>query len=596
MIQLITDMANSNIGSLCIFLNNKKNIEYLNYLNSVVTFDLSISEKVYYFVNNIKEELLCECGKRRAFIGFKKGHRLSCGDKLCYINIRKKTCIEKYGVDNPKKSKLIINKERENILNRWGGKHYMYDSLVRNKLNTSMMDNFGVKWAQQSISISNKSKETFNNNPNKDDIIKRRIIKILNKTDIEKKLILEKKLKTIIENWGSTENLYKHISNIVKEKSIINFGVDHHLSHPDIIDKRVSSYYSTITNRIKSILPDNIIYINRKINDNNTDNIIKLECLICNNKFDINRQYLVNRISIKNDICLHCNPVLSGKSNMELELLDFIKSIYNGIILTNTKSIINKELDIYLPELGIAFEFNGLYWHSDKYKDKNYHIDKTNDCSHIGIQLIHVWEDDWIYKKEQVKSILINKLNLSNRIFARKCEIKIVDNVQVRYFLNENHIQGFVGSKVKIGLFYNNELVSLMTFGSLRKSLGQINKEGSYELLRFCNKLGYSVVGGASKLFRYFLNNFNVKEVISYSDSSRSNGELYKKLGFEFSHQSIPNYYYIIDGVRKHRFNYRKDKLVKSGADIDKTESQIMFDKGYNRIFDCGSKKWIYKN
>jgi hypothetical protein len=296
------------------------------------------------------------------------------------------------------------------------------------------------------------------------------------------------------------------------------------------------------------------------------------------------------------DICLHCNPVLSGKSNMELELLGFIKLNYKGEIKTNIKSIINKELDIYLPELGLAFEFNGLYWHSEEYKDKNYHISKTNECSVINIQLIHIWEDDWTYRKDIVKSIIINKLVKSERIFARKCKVKIVNNLEVRNFLDENHIQGFVGSRVKIGLYYNEELISLMTFGLLRKSLGQINKDGSYELIRFCNKKGYSVVGGASKLFKYFLNNFIVDEIISYSDSSRSNGNLYEKLGFEFSHQSAPNYYYIIDGVRKHRFNYRKDKLVKSGADINKTELQIMTDFGYIRIFDCGSKKWIYKN
>lgn len=594
--EVIIDMANKNIGSLCLFLKNKKNKDYLDYLNSVVNFDLNTSEKVYYFVNNISEILLCECGERRIYIGFKNGYRSTCGDKLCFVNARKKTCIEKYGVDNPKKSKIIIDKEKENILNKWGGKHYMFDKNVRIKLNTTMFDNWGVEWAQESTLISNKSKETFDNNPNKNEIIKKRANKILNKTKIEKKLILEKKLDTINDKWGSSENLYKHISNKIREKSIINFGTEHHLSHVDVIKKRVDSYHNTITNKIKSMLSDRIIYINRDLNVNNTDNIIKLKCLNCNNIFDINRQYLVNRFNINSDLCLYCNPVLSGKSNMELELLDFIKLNYKGDIKNNIKSIINKELDIFLPELNLAFEFNGLYWHSNKYKDKNYHISKTNECSNINIQLIHIWEDDWIYKKDIVKSMILNKLNISNRIFARKCEIKTVSNLEVRSFLNENHIQGFVGSRIKIGLFYNDELVSIMTFGSLRKSLGQNNKDGIYELLRFCNKSGLSVVGGASKLFMYFLNNFNVNEIISYSDSSRSNGNLYKKLGFEFSHQSVPNYYYIIDGIRKHRFNFRKDKLVKSGADINKTEIQIMTDFGYNRIFDCGSKKWIYKN
>jgi hypothetical protein len=254
------------------------------------------------------------------------------------------------------------------------------------------------------------------------------------------------------------------------------------------------------------------------------------------------------------------------------------------------------EIDVYIPELKLGFEFNGLYWHSEIYKEKNYHLDKTKLCNDQGISLFHIWEDDWLYKQDIVKSMILNKLGKTlNKIFARKCIIKIVDdNKLVKDFLETNHIQGFVGSKIKIGLFYNDELVSLMTFGNLRKSLGQKSQEGSYELLRFCNKLNTTVVGGASKLFKYFLNNYDVKQVTSYSDLSRSNGNMYKQLGFTLQHNSDPNYYYIIDGIRKHRFNFRKDKLVKEGADPLKTEIQIMNEKGFYRIFDCGMQKWNF--
>jgi hypothetical protein len=133
-----------------------------------------------------------------------------------------------------------------------------------------------------------------------------------------------------------------------------------------------------------------------------------------------------------------------------------------------------------------------------------------------------------------------------------------------------------------------------MTFGNLRRSLGQKSKGDHWELLRFCNKLNTQVIGGASKLFRYFLNNFVVGQIISFCDYSRSTGELYKKIGFNFSHLSQPNYYYVIDGIRKHRFNFRKDKLVKSGADSNLSESKIMSNLGYYRIYDCGMQKWVF--
>ena len=597
--ELINEMSNRNIGSLCLFLKNPKNIEYINHIIldiPIEIIDRNLSEKVYYFVNNISTPILCDCGKHKSFIGFKNGYRSTCGDKECYVKIRKETCLDKYGVDNPKKSKDIIEKEMINIKSKWNGEHYMLDKSIQEKFKSTMIKNWGVEWAQQSKEISEKSKETFNNNPNKEEIILNRSNIFLNKSIDEKKNIQEKKSNTIVENWGSVDNLYKHVSSKIKEKSIINFGVDHHLSHPDIIKKRIDSYYETITNKIKSKLPNNIVYIDRVPNITITDSIIKLRCLECNNDFDINRQYLVNRINSNREICILCNPILSGKSGVELELLEFIKENYDGEILNNIKSIIKGELDIYIPDLKLSFEFNGLYWHSELYKDNKYHLNKTKECEKLGVQLIHIWEDDWEYKQNIVKSIILNKIGKSERIFARKCEIKeISDNKVVREFLESNHIQGFVGSKVKLGLYYENELITLMTFGNLRKSLGQVSKEGSYELLRFCNKLNTSVIGGASKLFKHFIRNYNVSEIISYSDNSRSNGNMYEKLGFKLSHESVPNYYYIIDDIRNHRFNFRKDKLIREGFDPNKTEIQIMNERGYFRIFDCGTKKWIFK-
>ena len=161
--------------------------------------------------------------------------------------------------------------------------------------------------------------------------------------------------------------------------------------------------------------------------------------------------------------------------------------------------------------------------------------------------------------------------------------------------MEENHIQGFVGSNIKLGLFFNNELVSLMTFGNLRKSLGQVSKKGVYELLRFCNKINISVIGGASKLFKFFIKNYKVEEVISYSLNSYSDGNLYKNIGFNLENNTDINYFWCKNGIKYHRFNFRKDKLVKEGYDVTKTESEIMYERGYFKVFDCGSKKWIYK-
>jgi hypothetical protein len=133
-----------------------------------------------------------------------------------------------------------------------------------------------------------------------------------------------------------------------------------------------------------------------------------------------------------------------------------------------------------------------------------------------------------------------------------------------------------------------------MTFGSLRTPQGNSPKDDEYELLRFCNKLNYTVVGGASKLLSHFVKSNSPKKIISYSDISRSSGNMYEKLGFVKISDSDPNYYWIIDGVRKHRFGFRKDILIREGFDPNKTESEIMNERGYYRIWDCGSSRWEF--
>lgn len=296
-------------------------------------------------------------------------------------------------------------------------------------------------------------------------------------------------------------------------------------------------------------------------------------------------------------ICTICNEVNSNISGRETQLVDMIKNIYNGEIILNSRSVISPlELDIYLPELRIALEFNGLYWHSELYKENDYHKKKSDLCEFNNIQLIHIWEDDFLYKKEIVYSMLSNKLKLNtNKIFGRKCSIReINDNKLVRSFLEKNHLQGFVGSSIKVGLFYEDELVSIMTFGQKRKIMNSISKNNEYELLRFCNKLNTSVIGGASKLFNFFIKKYNPNEVLTYADRSHSNGDLYDKIGFSFLSKTLPNYHYIIGDRRKHRFQFRKDILVKEGYDKNKSESLIMSERGINKIFNAGNNKYIY--
>ena len=295
-----------------------------------------------------------------------------------------------------------------------------------------------------------------------------------------------------------------------------------------------------------------------------------------------------------------CPYCIKNISNPEMEITEFIKS-FNLSVETNNRKILTdaKEIDILIPSKNLAIEYDGLHWHNEiKKPDKNFHLNKTKECFENGIRLIHIFEDEWVYKQNIVKSRLKSILGFnSDKIYARKCSIKEVDGKTCREFLDMNHLQGGINSSVRYGLYYNNELVSVMTFGKPRKNLGRNSEENEYELLRFCNKLNTTVIGGASKLFNHFVKECNPTSVISYADRRWNTGQVYENMGFEFTHFSQPNYFYVIGQKRENRFKYRKDVLVREGFDSNKSEHEIMLERGIYRIYDCGCLcyKWLKK-
>lgn len=249
--------------------------------------------------------------------------------------------------------------------------------------------------------------------------------------------------------------------------------------------------------------------------------------------------------------------------------------------VSNTRQIIKPyELDIYLPDIKLAIEYNGSYWHSDK--NKNYHLNKTELCNEKGIQLFHIFDFDNL---DIWKSMISNKLGLNTKIYARKCIIKELEYKEVKDFLNINHLQGTCNSKINLGLFYNDELVEVMTFGKPR-----FNKNYDYELLRLCTKKYYSVIGGASKLFNYFLKNYK-GSIISYANRRFSNGNIYRQLGFTELKKTEPNYWYA-DGKNVYsRYKCQKHKLPKLLKTFKQelSEFENMTLNGYLRIYDCGN-------
>jgi hypothetical protein len=288
---------------------------------------------------------------------------------------------------------------------------------------------------------------------------------------------------------------------------------------------------------------------------------------------------------------------LRSTSSEQIELTEWLKDILGKDEVQTDFTIDNRKFDTYIKRNNLVIEYNGLYWHSDAvHDDKNYHVKKVDLLEENGIRHFAVWEDDWEDKRDIVRSMILNALNITeHKIHARKCTIREVSYNDSVSFLNNNHLQGSCPSKHRYGLYFENELVSLMTLGNNRKVLGKDKKEGEYELLRFCNKKNISVIGGASKLFKHFIKENDPDSVISYAARSHSGGNLYDALGFTFVKKTLPGFCWVKRNKRYNRSNFMKHKLVEMGHDKNKTADEIMREQGYNKLWDYGNLLYQWK-
>lgn len=293
--------------------------------------------------------------------------------------------------------------------------------------------------------------------------------------------------------------------------------------------------------------------------------------------------------------CKSC--VMNGSSAMERDLADFVRSLFidsdNEVVLNSYKVIAPKELDIYIPSKNIAIEFNGLYWHSEKGgKDKNYHFDKWKACSDLGIQLITIWEDDWRDNRSVVESMLKHKLGFSDdvSVFARKTTFsESFDSSLIAEFLDGNHIQGYKNYTRNFSLVFDGSLVAVMSF-SVRGNVAFLDRYAT----------GVRAVGGFTKLLKASVNSLlaldvGIDRVVTFADHEVSDGGLYLSNGFSAVQELRPDYKYVYDDVRQHKFLFRKSRFEKDPLlkfDSSLTESGLAELNEISRVWDCGKTKF----
>jgi len=343
------------------------------------------------------------------------------------------------------------------------------------------------------------------------------------------------------------------------------------------INKKLKGKYESLLS-LKNIKPLFTLNEYKGILENGNTLCYDFECREC--KCVLNK-HLGSWVDF--DFCDHCE----NKTNRYEDSIEYIK---------NDRKILNgKEIDFLIPSKNIGIEVNGLYYHSSKFlKDKNYHLKKTNSCKSAGIHLIHVFGDE-LLNKAALMSRLYGCLGCNKiKIGARKCEVRVVDKKAKKKFIQKYHLQGDVrASSINIGLYYKKRLVSIMTFGHKRKSLGSTHTEGSYELYRFCTMRNVSVLGGAKKMMKYFIKNFSPSEIISYADLryTREDNNIYSSLGMDLVRRAGVNYWVVKGNKRFHRFGFRKSLLSKKINNFDplKTEKQNLSDNNIHYIYDCGN-------
>lgn len=466
-------------------------------------------------------------------------------------NKQKETNLERYGVKNPLQNAEIRDKQEKTVIKLYGVKNVFSSKEIKNKIKNTNIERYGCENPNQNIEIHKKSEQT-------------NLKKYGVKNPLQSEKIKEKIKKTNLERYGF-DNPNKNIK--IKEKSIKTFRQNHYKTFLKVLELKGLEFVSSKKEYI------------------NFENELEFKCLKCNKVFKSNNT---------NPQKIYCGCLVQ-RSSYELEICGWLNSIGITNIETNKRDFSNKsnyEADIFLPDYNLAIDFHGIYWHSNLYVEDNYHKTKYNYFKDLNIPYIQIFETEWLNKKSLVKSIIQSKLGLNEKIYARKCKIKELKNNEYNDFLILNHIQGIAKAKIKVGLFYNDELVALMSFSS-----GRFRSNNEYEMIRFCNLTGTSVIGGFNKLLKYFENTYTPKELVSFVNLRYFSGGSYKD--FKLLETTKPNYFYFKNAKEglQNRIKYQKHKLkdLLDKFDSTLTEKENMLNNGYLYIHDAGNLKFSKK-
>ncbi len=510
----------------------------------------------------------------------------------------KQTNLTKYGVENPSQAVEVKEKRKQTLISRYGVDNPMKHQPYTDALRQTNLDKYGHPYATQSDIVKEKMKQTN-----------------LSRYGVPCKLQLEETKKQIKQtNLSKYGTEYPSQSAIVKEKmkqtNRIRYGGDNPMAAEQTRQKirqtNLSRYgveyaITSINVREKTKLTMMEVHGAEYHNQGHIP-ATSLEILkdkeklreiyeIHKNQTTLAKLLEVDATTVSRYMIMHELEVSTvfSTSVAEREICDLLDS-WGIVYESNTRAVISKELDIYIPSHNLAIEYNGVYWHSDKFKDRYYHMNKSLECKAKGILLLHIWEDNWLEKKNIVIGKLKSKLGLaSNKVYARKTQIDILKSSEAREFMDKTHIQGATSASVWLGLRHNGVLVATL---GIKRFNGNV-----WDLVRFSTST--NVVGGFTKLLSYFKKNYDWNEIFTFADLDYSHGDVYEKSGFVKAHDTVPSMFYVKNNKRYRRERFMKHKLYDlfgDNFDPTKTERENMLINGYLRLYDAGNIKYRMMN
>ncbi len=479
---------------------------------------------LYRLINDMQEIPKCLCGKENSFESFASGYYRFCSRKCADDNNKNDPS---FGAKISMKMKLKYNKN-------------YFETKYQEEVISKQGENFEINCSLHGIYFINKN------------LYNRRT---------------EKSIPTCekcLSNYDFNEDENKDIETLNNLNDTQKTEIYLKTYHPKLFER--------INVKIGNSFSENKFMILNSIN------VIPI-CPVCNK----NELKFIGSYKGYTKTCINTSCIKSS-SEAERDIFKIISEKFPDSV--NRFKIDSEELDIYVPELNLGIEYNGLYWHSENFRDRKWHQAKHLKIRNKGIKLFTVWEDDWNYKKEIVLSQINNLIGNSIRIYARKTEIKTVSYENSRNFLERNHLQGGRNDLIRIGLYSDDNLVSLMTFGKKKEN------EDHWELLRFCNLLNHNIVGGAGKLLKYFIENYKPKHIFSYANYDISDGNLYKKLGFKEEGLTEPGFWWCVENKKVNRLNFQKHKIAITEIEKTMTADKIMESRGYYKIWNSGNLKF----